>query len=68
MLSRIGGAVAEDDHLSEQAGRLERMPGEGVEHQEPDGHDQPADETDVGAFADERVAILRHEDLRPKQG
>ena len=65
---RIGCAVAEDDHLPEQAGRLERMPGEGIEHQEPGGHDEPADETDVSAFADDRVAILRHESLRPKQG
>ena len=63
-----GVRVAEDDHLAEQAGRLEWVAGDGIEHQEPDSHGQPADEADVSAFADDRVAIVRHENLRPKQG
>ena len=36
------------------------MAGERYRAQEPDGHRQPADESDVGALADDRVTVFRH--------
>src|SRR6185437_14290384 len=60
--------VPENDHLAEQAGRLEGMAGDRVQYQEPHGDRDPADQANVRALADDRVTAIRHANLEPRAG
>ena len=60
---RVRGVVAEEDDLSEKAGREKGVSGDRIEQEEPERARETADDTDIGALADDRVTAVRHESL-----
>src|SRR3954447_22260831 len=56
----IGGGVSEENHLTEQARSLERMPGYGIEEEEPQSDSEAADDSYIGALRPYRVGVIQH--------